>query len=214
MTSPPQGNPDTTGVSAWRRASSFERGIYSNLARWVAGRPDVGPAGTVPVAYVGIVRTTIWVWIGASAVEMAAVHLLVPWPWLRWPLLLVSLWGLVWMFGYLGGLIVHPHLLEPDRLRVRNGHTVEVEVPLAAIQAATTSLRSMEASRVVQLDPDDDRHLLIAMSSQVNVHVNLAEERAAMLPGGRYTFRRLSFWADDPDTVMHVLRQAIGSPRT
>jgi hypothetical protein len=100
--------PDTTGATVWRRASTFERGIYSNLYRWLARKPDLGPPGTVAVGYVDIVRTTISLWIGASALEMVAVHFLIGWPWLRWTLLIVSVWGLIWMFGYLGGLIVYP----------------------------------------------------------------------------------------------------------
>lgn len=201
--------PDTSGVSAWRRAANFERGIYPSLVRWVGRRPDVGPPGTVAVPYVGIVRTTIWLWIGASALEMAVVHVIVPWPWVRWSLLVLSLWGLVWMIGYLASLIVHPHVVEPSVVRVRNGHTIEVAVPVDAIEAVTTTTRSTHESRVVQLDAADDQHLLIAVSNQVNIHLVLSAPVRADLPGGRYTFTRLSFWADDPSAAMRRLRELL-----
>lgn len=201
--------PDTSGVSAWRRASNFERGIYANLVRWVGRRPDLGPAGTIPVPYVGIVRTTIWLWIGASAVEMAFVHFVVPWPWVRWPLLIASMWGLVWMFGYLAGLIVYPHLIEPQSVMVRNGHTIAVRVPLERIASATTYTRSLHSSRVVQLDDGDDHNLNIAVSNQVNVHLVLSGPLKAALPHGRYTITRLSFWADEPAGAVRRLREML-----
>jgi hypothetical protein len=191
---------------------NFERGIYTNLARWIGRRPDLGPPGTVAFPYVGLVRTTVWLWIGASALEMAVVHFIIPWPWVRWPLLIASLWGLVWMLGYLGGLIVHPHLVEPDRLRIRSGHTVEVVVPITAISSASTYTRSVETSRVVQLDAEDDQHVLITVSNQVNMHLVMTGTVTAQLPRGRYTFTQVSFWVDDPTTAVRGLRSLI--PRT
>lgn len=70
----------------------------------------------------GIVRTAMWLWIGASALETVAVHFSVPWPWVRWTLMVMSLWRLVWIVGFLAGLIVYPHLIEPDRVRSQRSH--------------------------------------------------------------------------------------------
>lgn len=210
MSSP---NPDTANVTVWARASRFERGIYANLVRWIRRRPEHGPAGTLVAPYVEIVRMTIMIWIGASAVEMVIVHLVIPWAWVRWPLLIVSLWGLIWMLGYLAGLIVYPHLVEPTRLRVRCGHTIDVTVPIEMIENVRTHTESRPTSRTVQL-VDDDQRLVIAMSSQANVHVTLAGPLTADLPAGRYTFSRLSFWADDPAAVVRHLRELVADPQS
>ncbi|MDP1879017.1 MAG: hypothetical protein Q8M17_15820 [Actinomycetota bacterium] len=40
--------------------------------------PEPGPPGTVAFPYVDLVRTTVWLWIGASALEMAVVHVIIP----------------------------------------------------------------------------------------------------------------------------------------
>jgi hypothetical protein len=197
--------PDTSEVSLWRRASTFERGIYSNLYRWLARKPDLGPPGAVAIGYVDLVRTTIYIWIGASALEMVAVHFLIGWVWLRWTLLIVSVWGLVWMFGYLAGLIVHPHLVEEQTVRIRNGHTIAVDVPVDVLASVSTSTRSTPGSRVVQTDEKDPLHLYIAVSGQVNVHLTLSEERTADLPGGRYRFTSVSFWADEPGAARRAI---------
>ncbi|MDO9485310.1 MAG: hypothetical protein Q7K25_04525 [Actinomycetota bacterium] len=133
--------------------------------------------------------------------------------WVRWPLLIVSIWGLVWMFGLLAGLIVYPHLLESDGLRVRNGHTIEVVIPIDNINEVRAHTRSLMESRTVQLDPEDNQHLIIAMSSQVNMHVHLIDTQTAQLPGGNYRFSKLSFWADDTGPALLRLRELINGPR-
>lgn len=198
--------PDTSNVSTWRRATTFERGIYSNLYRWMARKPDLGPAGTVAVPYVEIVRLTIWLWIGASALEMVAVHFLVGWAWLRWVLLIASLWGLIWMFGYLAGLIVYPHLVEPHQVQIRAGHTIRVNVPVQALASVSFGTHSTAGSRIVQLSEDDPLHLQIAMSGQVNVHLVLHDAHTADLPGGRYQFSKVSFWADDAGAAIRAIK--------
>lgn len=208
--SPPQ--PDTTGVTMWGRASRFEKGIYRNIWRWIRRRPDHGQPDSLPFSYVEIVRTTIWVWIGASALEMVAVHFVVPWPWVRWPLLIVSVWGLVWMVGFLAGQIVYPHLVEPDRLRVRNGHTVDAVVPISAISSVRTSVRSRPSSKTITLDNNDPTHLYIAVSGQVNVHVTMVEPITVALPRGRYVVSELSFWADEPGLALARLRELMTRP--
>lgn len=198
--------PDTTGVTLWGRASRFERGIYVNIWRWVRRRPDLGSPGSLPVTYVEIVRTTIWLWIGASALEMVAVHFIVPWPWVRWPLLMVSLWGLVWMLGFLAGQIVYPHLIEPDRVRVRNGHTVDAVVPISEIDLVRTFVKSRPSSKTITVDDQDPTHLYVAVSGQVNVHLTMARPIHVDLPRGRYTVTTLSFWADEPTAALAGLR--------
>ena len=205
--------PDPTGVTWWTRAGNFERGIYTNLWRWIRGRPDLGPPGSWSFSYVEIVRTTIWLWIGASALEMVAVHFIVPWPWVRWPLLVVSVWGLIWMFGFLAGQVVHPHLVEPDRLRVRNGHTVDAVIPIEAIDSVRTLVRSRPSSRTITLDEQDPTHVYIAVSGQVNVHVSLVAPIDVQLPRGRYTVTTLSFWADEPGPALARLRSLIDGAR-
>ena len=203
--------PDTTGITMWGRATNFEKGIYVNLWRWIRRQPDDGPPGSSHFSYVEIVRTTIWVWIGASALEMVAVHFIVPWPWVRWPLLIVSVWGLIWMFGFLAGQIVYPHLIEPDRLRVRNGHTIDAVVPISAIASVAQSTRSRPSSKTLTLAEEDPLHLYIAVSGQVNIHVSLTEPISLHLPRGRYTVTTLSFWADEPGSMVKRLRSAIES---
>jgi hypothetical protein len=91
-------------------------------------------------------------------------------------------------------------------IRIRNGHTIRVGVPADAVESVSVATRSTTGSRVVQLDEKDPSHLFIAVSGQVNVHLRLRDACNADLPGGRYHFRSLSFWADDPAAAHRAIR--------
>lgn len=62
---------------------------------------------------------------------------------------------------------------------------------------------------MVQIDEEDPLHLYIAVSGQVNVHLGLREESSADLPGGRYRFTKVSFWADDPALARRSLQEVL-----
>lgn len=190
-----------------QRATRFERGIYPALWNWLRRRTDVDSSTISTHPYVGVVSATMWIWIGASALEMVAIHFLVPWPAARWVLLIVSVWGLIWMVGFLGSLHVHPHLLDRDGLRIRNAHTVELFVPFAAIEAVTGGTRSPASSSRTVVFQDDCLH--IAVSGQANVHLRLKQPMEFQLPRGRYVTSRVSCWADDPQALMAGVRAAV-----
>lgn len=190
--------------SPMARAVAFERGIYPALFNWIRHRTD-SPAGASSHPYVGIVESTIWVWIGASALEMAVAHLVIPWDVVRWIVLALSVWGLVWMFGMLASLKVHPHLVTPEAVHVRNGHTIDVVIPHSQIAGISTSVRSTETSRTIQTDGSA---LQVAMSGQVNVHLRLVGPVPVQVPCGRYVVDGVSLWADDARALAAAVRSA------
>lgn len=74
--------------------------------------------------------------------ELVVVHLLLPWETVRLLADVLSIWGLLWMLGYLASVKVFPHLLAEDELRIRYGTTVDIAVPLEAIAEMTSQRRS------------------------------------------------------------------------
>ncbi|ORJ97521.1 hypothetical protein A6F55_21110 [Prescottella equi] len=57
----------------------------------------------------------------ASIVEAAAVHLLVPWPWLRAVLLVATGASIIATACWFAARAVHPHLVTSDTLTLRSG---------------------------------------------------------------------------------------------
>ena len=92
-------------------AVRFEVALYVALTRWLLRRADV-PAGATPWGYARLVGPVLWLWIFGSATEVVVVHVITPWAGVRLALLVVGIWGLVWMLGLLASYRVYPHLVD------------------------------------------------------------------------------------------------------
>jgi hypothetical protein len=185
-----------------RHGIVFEINIYKSLLRWILRRPSV-PPGSTPLNYAQMVTPVLALWIFGSAVEIPVVHVLMPWDALRIPLLLLGVWGLMWMVGFLAGLRSYPHLLDVDALRVRNGPMHDIAIPLVEIERATSGEKSLPSSMWV-LQPestDGGVHLNVTVSGQVNVHLALRQPLSIRTRKGRMTITALSFWVDEPREV-------------
>ena len=136
----------TTVLSLVRRAVAFEVNLYRSLFRWVTRRPDV-PPGAAVFPYVGAIATLLWAFVIVSAIELVAVHLLLPWETIRLVADLLGLWGLVWMLGLTANLNVHPHLVDGPGVHIRYGHSTDIVVPLDAIAGVAGKLRSPASRR-------------------------------------------------------------------
>src|SRR5436305_2010972 len=103
--------------------------IARALWRAVRGRRDVGP-GDVPLPYTDRIGLMLWTTVGLGVLETALVHLLVRQPTVRWVLLAVSLYGLLWLVGLACSLRQHLLLLDDGALVLRFAHLPSTRVPL------------------------------------------------------------------------------------
>ncbi|WP_448627451.1 hypothetical protein [Geodermatophilus sp. URMC 64] len=203
----------SAAVAPVRRLLAYELGMWRSLYRWVLRRP-VAPDGEA-FGYAGVVTPVIWAFIGVSAIEVPAVHLLLPWDAVRRVALVLGVYGLLWMVGMLAALKVHPHVLDAGGLRVRNGLSLDVTVPWEQIASVRYRMRSLEGMRNVQVHDDGPgRALSVGVGSQTNVDVVLREpvvlpvRRTAGQPVGE-----LRIYADDARGLVARLRQGPGHPR-
>jgi hypothetical protein len=149
-------------------------------------------------------------------VEIPVVHLVLPWPTVRRAVLVLSVYGLIWMVGMLAALRVHPHVVGADGLRVRHGTGVDITIPWDAIASVAARDRSLPSSRTVQVVRSAAGRILhIGMSSQTRVDVTLREPRTVRLPRGRGELvAELRFHADDPGALVASARKHLtaGAP--
>ncbi|MDP9397313.1 MAG: hypothetical protein M3P96_05590, partial [Actinomycetota bacterium] len=82
--------------------------------------------------------------LAVSLVEVVAVELVVPWPAARLGLLVLGIYGVVLVLGFLASAAVRPHALTDEVLRLRLGTWADVTLPLAAIPAVHRRLRAAE----------------------------------------------------------------------
>jgi hypothetical protein len=198
-----------------RHAVVFELRLYRSLVRWLVRRPDLGGPADQPFTYAKTVTPVMWLWIFASAAELPLVHLLVPWEGVRIALLVVGVWGLVWMVGLLASLYVYPHLLGTTTLVVRHGASHRIVVPWDSVAAVSRRQQDLE-STVWTLQPrqvDDRVDLQVGVSGQVNVHVELREPTTVSTAKGDMELVALSFFADDPRALVTRAR-ALVAPST
>ena len=114
-----------------------------------------------------------------SVVELVVADRIVSrWTYIRIPLLILSIWGLVWMLGFLFGMLARPHSVGPDGIRVRYGSEVDIPIPLerrlfrhppqASHSGQTTQSdhRRQRRSRVAHAHPKRDQHRGSARAAQ------------------------------------------------
>jgi hypothetical protein len=184
-----------------------ELGMWQSLWWGLCRRRAVLPRQTA-LSYTSRIGVMLWVTIALTPVEMAAVHVLLPWHTARVVVLVVSVVSLVWMLGFTLGLQQRPHVLGADQLIVRFGHLRELVVPLADVvdaRAATT----VDHPRNLQVG---DGQVALSVLGESSVRLQLRPGAVVMLDGRAVDAGRVLFFADDPRAAVRELfaRQVAG----
>jgi hypothetical protein len=193
-------------VALVRKLVRLELSLYRSLYRWVTRRPDV-PADAGAFAYVGAVSVLLWAFIIVSAVETVVFHLILPWEVVRLVVDILSIWGLLWMFGFAASMHVYPHLVDGTGVRVRNSTGTDITVPWDAIASVNVRERSRDRSKTVQVDHDAKGDVLhVVMSSRSNVDLRLRRPLVVPLAKGDETVTEVRFFADDARALVNHVR--------
>ncbi len=194
----------------------YELSLYRSLARWVVRRPDIPPRAT-PIGYSRLVSPMLWLWIFGSTVEVIVVevvlrHLDQPWAaTLRTPLLVLGIWGVLWMLGMLASYRVRPHLLTDADLRVRSGARTWLVLPLEAVES--TRPVEHEVPGVIRSLHVDGALALVGVSSRTNLEMVLAGPTTMPTSKGEVTVSRVGIWVDEPREVAAQIKPRLGTRR-
>ncbi|MET1058333.1 MAG: hypothetical protein ABWX84_01965 [Nocardioides sp.] len=198
-----------------REALLLELALYRSLGRWVARRPDV-PRGATPIGYSRLVVPMLWLWIFGSSVEVVVVEVVlrhVDQAWaaaVRVPLLVLGVWGVLWMLGMLASYRVRPHLLTDTDLRVRSGARTWLDVPLEAV--ASSRPVEHELPGVLRSLHVDDALALVGAGGRTNLELVLAGPTTVSSSMGELTVGRVGLWVDEPREIAAQLRPKLGAP--
>lgn len=90
-------------------------------------------------AYDRGIAPMMWVLFALSLIELLAVHFFVAlkWPWIGWPLSILSALGALWILVWIRSLKSLPHNLSGDLLTLRLGNLNRVEVDLSNVERVT-----------------------------------------------------------------------------
>ena len=193
-----------------RRAVMMEIHGYQSIYRFVFRRPRV-PPGAAGFSYSQQILPILIVIISVSVLEMVVVDLIVRrWTYVRVPLLVLSIWGLVYMLGLLFGMLVRPHAVGPDGIRARYGS--EVDIPITWDDVASVARRKnviQEKQPKVTVDADGQATLHLRIMNETNIEVELERARPLRLPHGTETVSRVNLYADDAVAFLNEVRQHI-----
>jgi hypothetical protein len=188
----------------------LEIGIWRSLFLLAARRvPGRGPGvGTFP--YAKEVSPLLYAFIGVSALELVVLHLILPWATVRTIALVLSLWGLLWMIGFLASLRVFPHLVGPDGLRVRYGTSVDVRVPWEAVADVRSVKHRLSTGKTVQVLPAEEGDAVhVAVLKRTRVDVVLQRPTTLVLPDGPREVTAVRLDADDPKAFVAAVRERL-----
>jgi hypothetical protein len=191
-----------------RRAVMMEIHGYLSIYRFIFRRPRV-PAGATGFPYHQPVLTVLIAFVVLSAVELVAVDFIVRrWPPVRIPLLILGIWGLVYMFGLLFGMLTRPHAVGPDGIRVRQGSEIDIKLTWDEIVAVSrrTDIAQQKPPKVT-VGPDGTATLHLRMQSETNLEITLDRPTELRLPHGAETVTAVALYADDPQGFLAAVRR-------
>ncbi|MFB9906446.1 hypothetical protein [Allokutzneria oryzae] len=166
------------------------------------GRRDV-PEGATALPCSGESTSTLVALLVVSVIELVAVEFLVPWAVVRWILLALSVYSVLWLVGYIASLITRPHLVGPEELVLRSGSRVELSFPVTAVRAAWTERKGNHGGSVTV----DGETLVLPNGDTTTVVVEFDRSCEVDLgKRGRHAVRRVRFHADDAKTAVRMLR--------
>lgn len=170
------------------------------------GRHDV-PPGAVAIGYSRGRWAAPALFGFAALLELFAIDLLVPWErfgryyGLRWVLLGLSAYGVLWVLMWVVAEKVHPHLITDRELRLRSGPMVLMRIRLDQIARATKSGLA---------DPGPDVAVFAAPLVAPNLDLTLRTPVARLSWFGKEkgTFNRVALAVDDPAEAAQLLTRS------
>jgi hypothetical protein len=196
-----------TGYIA-RRATMMELRGYQSIYRFVFRRPKV-PVEGVGFSYHKPVLPILIVFVVVSALEMLVADMIVRrWAYIRIPLLIVSIWGIIYMLGLLFGMLVRPHAITVDGIRVRNGSEIDIPIAWEDVHSVTRrkQLNHDKLPKVI-MDDNGEASLHMRIQNETNIEIRLNRPVSLRLPHGAETVSRVNLYADDPKAFMDQVRR-------
>lgn len=179
---------------------------FGSLVLAVRGKRKVPPEA----AWFGYTKGTMTfpaVMIVLSLVELVIVHMLVPWAWLRLVMLVLTVWGVLFILGYFASRIVYPHFITDEVLHLRWGLQAVLTTPLTNV--ATVAPHVNHAHTQPGIDGD---RLILTQFQSTNVLIRFTDPVAASAPVSRkhlpadFHATEVQLYVDNPDALLRALR--------
>ena len=126
------------------RLAVKEPRLFASLFRWTFQRVKLAD-NEFGYYRRSTLRAIMPLLIISAPIELVVVHLLAhafsPWGWVKWTLLILGVYAILWLLGLYASLVTLPHRLEETGLRLRHGVLAERFVPYEEIEDAVRTDR-------------------------------------------------------------------------
>lgn len=206
--------PRLHGSARWshlmRRATAMEAAGWRAMGLTIARRP-VAPDGTTAHSWDQPLRAVLVTFLVVSALEVVIVDIITArWPWVRFPLLVLGVWGVLFMVGMLLANRTRPHLVGPDGLVVRAGSDLEVVLPWNRIEAVERRRRTVaEAPTAGLVGEPGAEALVLPVQDSTQIDIDLAEPLTVDLPQASITITSVRLAVDDPTAFLSAVRAVV-----
>lgn len=211
----PQTEP-SRAKALFARGAGIEKIIYAAIGRAIARRPWKA-RDAHGFYYHSQSLTVLFIFIVLSAVEIVIIDLIVhQWLWLRIPLLIIGIWGLVWMTGLLCAHFMRPHTVGSEGIRIRDGLDMDAHVTWDDVYSVALHNRTYEPKTPSIIDDQDGRSLVMNITDHTNIEIVLERPTAITLPGlppkgGEQVVDRVYLWTDQPKEFLAAVSEHIGT---
>lgn len=143
--------------------------------------------------------------LAATLLEMAVLHILIPWAWLSITLGILSLWSLLLLFAVFVADIAYPHYATDRALVLRRGGREIAVIAFDRIAAVTVYRRynhtgtALDSGRLFLAGPD-------GTTVDVTLHEPVDVRVRSPLPSGRIAaaVTRISLFLDHPEQLRGI----------
>jgi hypothetical protein len=186
---------------AWR-AVRFELALWRSLSLLLIGRRDGRRPGVTTVGYHRAATGLFVLLLVASAVEVPALHLIVPWRPVQLLRLALGVWGVAFTAGLWASYVVRPYLFSADGVRLRHGVQRDLRLSWAQIaDVRERTVRTWAKPGFGTAVTVEDGRLGYVVHGETNVALLLAEP--IVVGGAEVT--EVHVGADDPAALTAAL---------
>lgn len=196
----------TVAAATVAKVSRYEVEMWRSLYAWIARKPRGLRADDIPFGYDKAAAPIMWAFVALNFIEIPAVHFIIPWLWARIVLVMIGVWGTVWMVGAIGAIKVHPHLVGADGIRVRNGFFVDLAIPWGDVASVSSGLRGTTSTRQLQID---GQRVSVVVTGQTNITIRLTQPIPHTLKGTAAAVNEVRLFADDPAAMARACRERL-----
>lgn len=183
--------------------------VFASLGLLIFGVKRI-PPGAKPFGYTRGTLLIPSVFVALSLGELLLVHLLVPWLWLQLVLLVLTLWGVLFVLGLVAARVVHPHSVTVETLQLQWGYQTVLATPLTNIAAVSLYANHQHTHPAVAGDS-----LILTQFQSTNLRIQFIEAVESTSPVAKrhqpstVQVREALLYVADPKALLQELQGAI-----